>query len=413
MQNITTLFLNQLPASHTFDDAVRASSGNLLGKWSHLFADGSEATVQMYYDRFRRLDQAFNVVNTGDADLQYHFHAGARNDVVAGLGYRLSDQTETDGYEISFGNGHRRDNLFTGFVQDQIKLSDTVALTLGIKLEHNAYSGYEYEPSTQLVWSPSGRQTVWASAARAIQQPSWLNAESQLDIAAVPVPGVPFGLVHLSGNPKLEAPVLYDYELGYRTAISKHVTMDATVFIGDYDRLVTNEPQAPYFTTSPAPPHLVIPSVYENFGTALNYGAEFSAHLDVTKWWRISPGFSFLQMSVSQDAASNDPGFAATPGDSPKHQAQLRSNISLPHRLEWDTSAYYTSALAGGSAASGVVPAWTRVDTRVGWHFGESAEISVTGQNLLTPRHVEFLDGLQVTPMETARAVVARVTWRF
>jgi iron complex outermembrane receptor protein len=412
-QNITTLFLDRLPAFPTFNDAVRVGSGNVLGRWSHVFADGSEATVQMYYDRFRRFDQALNIVNTGDIDAQYHFHAGARNDIVAGLEYRLSDQDYTNGYEITFGDGHRSDNLFTGFVQDQIKLTESLAFTLGAKIEHNAYTGYEFEPSAQLVWSPNNRQTVWISTSRAIQQPSWLDSESQLDIAAVPVPGLPFGLVHLGGNPQLLAPILYDYEFGYRTQVSKRLTLDATVFIGDYDRLLTHEPQAPYFTTSPAPPHLVIPSIYENLGGALTYGSEFSAHWDVTKWWRISPGYSFLEMNMSQASSSNDTSFGTTPGDSPKHLAQLRSNITLPHRVEWDTSAYYTGLLTGASTSSGAVPAWVRVDTRVGWRFGESTEISVTGQNLLTPRHVEFLDGLQVTPMETARAVVARIVWRY
>ncbi|HEX4273836.1 MAG TPA: TonB-dependent receptor [Bryobacteraceae bacterium] len=412
-QTISTLFLNRLPTLYTLNDAVRVGSGNLLGRWSHVFANGSEATVQMYYDRYRRFDQALNVVNTGDVDFQYHFHAGARNDIVAGLGYRISDQVDTDGYEITFANGQRRDNLFTGFVQDQIKLSENVALTVGVKLEHNAYSGYEYEPGTQVVWSPGSRQTMWVSASRAIQQPSWLTAESQLDIAAVPVPGLPFGLVHLGGNPTFSAPTLYDYEVGYRSEISKRVTVDATVFIGDYDHLQTSEPEAPYFTTAPVPPHLVIPSVYENLGMALNYGVEFSAHWDVTRWWRISPGYSFLEMNVSETSSSRDTGFPATPGDSPKHQAQVRSNIKLPRGVEWDTSVFYVGTLAGGSTASGVVPAWTRVDTRFGWRVNDKTEISLTGQNLLTPRHIEFLDGLQVIPMETARAVVARVTWRF
>jgi hypothetical protein len=43
--------------------------------------------------------------------------------------------------------------------------------------------------------------------------------------------------------------------------------------------------------------------------------------------------------------------------------------------------------------------------------FGELAQISKTGQNLLSTGHIEFLDGLQVnaTP-KRARAFVARTT---
>jgi hypothetical protein len=40
-------------------------------------------------------------------------------------------------------------------------------------------------------------------------------------------------------------------------------------------------------------------------------------------------------------------------------------------------------------------------------------EFSVAGQNLLTPLHFEFFDGLQVSPTQVERSVVGRVTWRF
>jgi len=411
-QTISTLFDNRLPGMYTFTDPVQVSSGNILGRWNHVFSNGSETTVQMYYDHFRRYDQALNTLSTGDFDFQYHFHAGARNDIVTGAGYRVAEQSYVDGYEAVFGSGHRRDHLFSTFLQDEIKLNQSLSLTLGAKIEHNSYTGFEFEPSMRLVWAPTAHQAVWTSASRAIQQPSWLDAGSQIDIQSVPIPGG-FGLVRLSGNPSLPAPVLYDYEVGYRTEVSKELTLDTSVFFSDYHRLDTLEAQTPYFTLDPAPPHLVIPSLYQPFGKAHDYGVEFSARWNATKWWRLSPGFSFLQMNVSQDPRSTDTGFPAAPGDSPKHEAQLRSNITLPHHVDWDVSAFYVGTLAGGSTAAAPVPAYTRVDSRIGWHIGESIEFSITGQNLLRPRHLEFLDGLQVIPSQAARAIVARVTWAF
>jgi iron complex outermembrane receptor protein len=412
-QTITTLFENQLPDYHILNEQVQVATENMLGRWNHVFANGSEATAQVYYDRFRRVDQALNIVNTGDVDLQYHFHAGARNDIVAGLGYRVTDQSYTDGFEITFGTGHRRDNLFSSFIQDEFRLTDSVSLTVGSKFEHNAYTGFEYEPSVQLIWSPSSRQSVWASVSRAIQQPSWLYAEAQLDAAVVPLPGGNFAIAQVNGNLQGTAPIVFDYELGYRTELAKRLTLDATVFLGEYYRLETIDPVTPFFTSNPAPPHLVLPSVYGNLGNGRNYGGEISAHWDVTRWWRISPGFSFLQMALSADPGVTNATFVDATGNSPKRQAQLRSNIKLPHKMEWDTSVYYVGSLGIGSTGTPPVAAYTRVDTRIGWHMGESVDIGITGQNLLTARHVEFLDGLQVTPMETARAVVAKVTWHF
>jgi iron complex outermembrane recepter protein len=412
-QTISTVLLDRLPDPQIFDDKVRVGAGNILGRWNHVFSNGAEATAQVYYDRFRRFDQALNVENTGDVDLQYHFHAGSRNDIVTGIGYRVTDQSYINGYQVSFGSGWRRDNLFNSFVQDEISLTNSLALTIGVKFEHNAYSGYEYEPSVQLTWSPASRQTVWASASKAIEQPSWFYAESQLSAAIVPIPGVGAGIVQLNGSRRGSAPRVFNYELGYRAELSKRVSLDTSIFLGDYHRQETAEPGTPYFASSPGVPHLVLPNSYANLGNAKNYGIEVSGHWNAARWWRISPGFSFLQMDMSQDPRSQDNQFPLTPGDSPKHQAQLRSSIKLPRNVDWDTSAYYTGSLSATSLSPGPVAAYTRVDTRFGWRIGESVEVSVAGQNLLTPRHLEFMGGLQVLPMQAGRNMLAKITWSF
>jgi iron complex outermembrane recepter protein len=407
-QTITTLFSNQLPDAHTFTNKVAVGSGNILGRWGHTFSNGSETKLQLYYDRVRRFDQAFEVLNTGDADFQYHFRLGSRHDMLAGAGYRLTDHSYTESYEITFGSGHRRDNLYNTFIQDQIQLAPSLTLTVGSKFEHNNYTGFEFEPSAQVVWTATNRQTVWASASRAIRQPSWFDAESKLDAATFPLGGGGFGLVQLDGNPNTKAETLLDFEAGYRIQVSKQLSLDATAFNSHYSRLQSLEPGTPYFTFDPLPAHLVTPSYWDNLAHAHDYGAELSANWNVTGGWRLSPGFSYLQMKVGTDPSSHDTSTAASVGDSPKYQAQLRSTVKLPHRIEWDTSAYYV-----GGLRIGPVPSYTRLDTRFGWSIKEGVEFSVAGQNLLRPDHLEFFDGLQVNPTLVRRSVVGRVTWRF
>ncbi len=412
-QTLTTLFWNSLPNLYTVDNQVTVAAGDLLGRWTHTFANGSEATLQLYYDHIRRFDQALNIENTGDAEFEYHFHAGARNDVVTGIDYRISDQVYIDGYEVALGDGYRTDELFSGFLQDEVRLTNSLSAVAGVKIEHNSYTGFENEPGVQLVWSPTPRQTFWASVEKAIEQPSWLYAQGQLDVSSVPLEGGGFGLVHLSGNPDLASQRMLNYEIGYRARVSDRLTFDASVFYSHYDNLLTLEPQTAYFAQTPAPAHLVIPSLYENWGEADDHGIEFDARWRVTRWWSLAPGFSYLHMRLALDPGSQDTSFFATAGDSPKFQWQLRSEIRLPHRLEWDSAAYYVDSLIDGSTGAGTVPAYTRVDTRLGRPFGEHAEVSLTGQNLLSAHHLEFLDGLQVTPMDVGRAVVARISWHF
>jgi iron complex outermembrane recepter protein len=81
---------------------------------------------------------------------------------------------------------------------------------------------------------------------------------------------------------------------------------------------------------------------------------------------------------------------------------------NLTRAVQWDTSLYYVGRLDTGPVSS-----YTRLDTRIGWKANEKVELSVAGQNLLSPRRFEFLDGVQVNPTQTERCVVGQVTWRF
>jgi iron complex outermembrane receptor protein len=102
-------------------------------------------------------------------------------------------------------------------------------------------------------------------------------------------------------------------------------------------------------------------------------------------------------------------GAALTVGSNPQHQFQIRSYLNLPRNWEWDTSLYSV-----GRLPSIGVPAYVRLDTRLGWRLSERAEISLVGQNLLRARHPEF--GSLIGTIETAqikRSGYAKFTWSF
>ena len=407
-QTLTAVIANQLPLEPTFNEPVTVGAGNLQGKYDHTLSDGSELTVLTYFDRVHRDEVGENVEQKYNTDLQYHFKIGSRQDLVAGVGYRLSTDSFTGLLNGYFVPDHRRDSLFSVFLQDEIELTPNLAFTFGTKLEHNAFTGFEYEPSAQLVWTPRDRQSVWLSAARAIRQPSPLDENVHVASAIVPMDNGSFGVLELLGNPELKAETVLDYELGYRNQVNRKLYFDVSTFLSHYTDLRTTEPGAPYFTSDPGPPHVVLPIEWGNLARALNYGTELSGTWDVTSRWRISPGFSLLHMDVKPDASSGDTTVAATGGYSPKHQFQLRSSVKLSHRLEWDTSVYFVGVLTNGP-----VPAYTRLDTHLGWTMGESLYFSVSGQNLLSPHHFEFINGSLVDPTEVERSYVGKITWRF
>ena len=224
--------------------------GSVLAHWDHTLANGSSTSLQFYYNGLQRDGEAgANASNdTADLEFKHHLAAGTRNDIVWGLDYRFTtDQIRpAASYAFHINPPHRADNLFSAFVQDEIRLTSSLFLTLGTKFEHNAYTGFEYEPSAQLVWTATDRHAFWASAARAIRQPARTDFGAQFNVGTVPLPGDGVGLLTLFGNPQIQAENLYDFEAGYRAQINPRLSLDVTGFLSSYHQLQTVEPQTPF-----------------------------------------------------------------------------------------------------------------------------------------------------------------------
>ena len=61
-------------------------------------------------------------------------------------------------------------------MQDEIKLQEKLFLTLGTKLEHNDYSGFEVEPSGPVAnGMPTPKQMFWGAVSRAVRTPSRID----------------------------------------------------------------------------------------------------------------------------------------------------------------------------------------------------------------------------------------------
>jgi iron complex outermembrane receptor protein len=413
-QNITTVLSRQGFGMINFNDRTSTATHSIMSRWTHSFANGSQSTLQAFYSDAERLDQGRDDLHTADVDFQYRFRAGSRHDLVAGFGYRHTWLDYEGFYNYRYDQEMLESNLLSMFLQDEIRLAGDWSLTLGAKLEHNSFTQFEYEPGAQLVWSPDGRQALWFSAARAIRQPSWFYSNSILDAAAFPLENGGVGVVRLLGNPASQAEPLLDFGAGYRKQLTSNLTIDVAAFHTDYRRLATAEAGQPYFQAAPTP-HLVFPSYWKNQASARNYGAEFFATWQVTGGWRLQPGFSYLHMKVTRDSGSTDASVEGVSGNTPKHQAQLRSTLNLTRNLEWDASAYYVGGLRPSldGGPSSPIGAYTRVDTRLGWRVGDFTEFSLTAQNLLAPRRFEFPNVHQLTAAPVQRAVVGKVTWRF
>jgi iron complex outermembrane receptor protein len=393
----------------------RYSGGNLLTRWNRTFAPGSVTSLQIYFDRTARSDSTYNIgQNTLDIDFQHHIVWGARQDIVWGLGYRVSSDEMAPTLRISATPESRRTELFSSLVQDEITLRPSrFHLSLGARLEHNDYTGFDLQPSARVVWTPDSKNSIWGAVSHADRTPARSDDDFRVNFEALPgsaaTGNLPI-LVSLFGNPNQKNEQLTAFETGYRTTVTSRFSLDSTVFYNRYRELMSEEPGATRIETNPAPVHLLIPVSLGNGLYGETHGIEAFADWKVASFWTLSPGYTFFSMHLHPFAGSQDVTTASpTEGGNPDHQAQLRSSLSLLRNLQWNASAYFVNRLPAQA-----IPSYTRFDTGLTWRLGESVSLNLVGQNLLKDLHPEYSGpNSTVQPGQMRRAAYAKITWSF
>ncbi|MBI3851822.1 MAG: TonB-dependent receptor [Verrucomicrobia bacterium] len=371
---------------------IAVAGGNVLGRWSHTVSEASDFKLQLYYDRTHRdIPGTFaEDLDTYDLDFQHRFPIGERNDIVWGLGYRLIEDDVGNTAALAFLPARLSRQWFSGFVQDEIALvRDRLHLTLGTKLEHNDYTGFEVQPSGRLAWNVTQHQTVWGAVSRAVRTPSRIDN----DFFAPGNP--PFTL--LQGGTNFVSEELLAYELGYRIQPHPRLSLSLAAYYNDYDNLRSVEKVNP-----PAP----FPIVIANGQEGESYGAELTAEYRVTDWWRLRAGYTELRIHVRAKPGSTDTSNGSGESHDPNHQVTVRSSWDLPGHLEFDAGFRYVSQIENQK-----VPAYEELEARLAWRPIPKLELSIVGQNLLHNHHPEF--GALASRQEIERSVYGKVTWRF
>jgi iron complex outermembrane receptor protein len=390
----------------------RYSGWNLLARWKRSPSPGSETSLQVYFDRTTRGDSTYGIgLNTFDIDFQHHMVWGARHDIVWGLGYRISRDDIDPTFRISATPQNRNTLLFSAFAQDEIAiLPDRLHASLSARLEHNHYTGFDLQPSARLAWTPNIRNSVWGAVSVADRIPARTDTDFRVNFEVLPGPGPLPILVSLFGNPNQKNEQTTALEAGYRTTLASSFSLDSTLFYNRYRDLVSVEPEPMRIELNPAPVHLLIPTSFGNglYGEA--HGIEGFANWKVTSLWTLSPGYTFSSLHLHRFAGSQDLGSApATEGGTPDHQAQLRSSLDLPWKIQWNASVYFVNRLPAQS-----IPSYTRLDTGLNWRAGERASLSLVGQNLLRDLHPEYASSYSTVQSGLMRRTVyGKITWSF
>ena len=402
------------PYSQSIRDRWSYSGGNVLSRWKHAFSDNSSLIIQTYYDRTERESRLFNERrDTFDIDLQHSFALGQANRVIWGFGYRFTNDHIVNSTTIRATPTSRALNLFNGFIQDEFTLiPNTLALTAGSKVEHNDFTGWVVQPSGRLRWTPTQTLMFWGAISHAIRTPSRAEDDSALDQMTLPpnalFPGSPVALTTFGGQRGFRNESLVAYEIGTRYQPIEAWSIDISAFYNRYDRLRSVEPGTPSLATNPLPPHLVIPFVVSNKLAAETHGVEVSSEWHPIDWWHLRATYSYLRIRMIT-GTSLDPTGRNANGESPQHQASLRSLMQLPGNIELDLWGRFVDRLPTLN-----IPAYVSLDTRLGWKPIKNIEVSVVGQNLLESRRPEFTTAFVAqNGTETQRGAYVKLTWRY
>ena len=385
---------------------VDVSGGNLLARWHRSYDESSDMQLRAYYDYTLRDDPSFkDTLHTFDLDFQRSFTAATRHEIIWGAAYRFTSNRNEPGLIWALAPENSDDQLFSGFIQDQISLTDSLRVTLGTKLEHNDFSGFEVQPSVRVAWRPRDNHTLWAAISRAVRVPTRFERDVSVD-ATDPAGNPVFRLV---GNDDFESEELIAYEAGYRWRPLEALSFDLALFYNDYQELAAVEVGTIFM--DPATGQIIIPVESQNFMNGRTAGAELQIEWQPLPDWRLTASYSHIDMNLTplgMDLNRNE----TLEGSTPHNLAGLRSFLSLGGRFELDAQLRYQSRIRTQplTLEGEGVDSYTELDVRVGWQASDHWTISLVGQNLLHDEHPEF------GPLEgrgsLERAAYLKAEWR-
>jgi iron complex outermembrane receptor protein len=394
----------------------------LQGQWTRSFKDDSQIQALVYYSYDNQSLQtpisgytAPTITNLGqfDAEFQHRFHLNDWNEITWGGGFRnYSDQFLNPVYWY-YTPSNQSLNIYNIFLQDRFTLvPDLLYVTGGIKAENNSYTGWEWQPSGRILFTPDSKDTLWGSVSRAVRIPSQALESSDIYVTESPIPG---DYVALIPNSNLQSEVLTAYELGYRANLTKEFSLDLAGFYNSYSQLVSFEwvtgtfysPAGGTISNSLAPNQIPIYQAQNN-GSGDIWGGELSAKWNPVKTFQFALAYTYEDYDQAMVNSSNSE-LGATP---PHNMVSGRvSWEALPGwRLNGDC--YWVDATFQADANLNpplpTLSPYTRVNVGSTLKVDEQLTLGLWGMDL-EGTHTETIQTIGVNPTQIVPRVYGRV----
>jgi iron complex outermembrane receptor protein len=364
--------------------------GFLNARWERPLGDGIELHLLGSFDHSERdIPLTYSEIrNTGNVELETEIQ-NARHAATIGARARISADRIGNGRALTFNPSRRTIRLFSVYAQDRYTLpDDRWHLIAGSTFEHNTFTGFEFQPTLRLAFSPRDASwRTWVGVSRAVRTPSRIETD-------VTVPG-PAGLTVLAGSPAFAAERLDALEAGWRWSRGQALLVELSAFENRYDHLRSLEPG----TGS-------VLFVNGNLLNAKSNGAELTTTWRPSGWARLIVGARYLDKVLDLDVESRSPNRGQSEGNDARKIVTSQLSLDLPRGLQFDAVLRHV-----GRLPQPAVRAYTTVDLRLAWRPHRDWELAIAGRNLLAPPHTEAIQSS--APVEQVRpAGTISITWQ-
>lgn len=387
--------------------------GNIQSTWTHTIDDDSQFRLMGIYDRLNFANQGIEFGRDSYIlDAAWNGAWGDRHKWLVG------GQVRTDADAITT---LQYTNATTPYVpwaktytvtsvlfQDDIELiPDSLSFLAGTKMEVNAFTGFEIQPSGRLLKTIDDQRVTWAAVSRAIRRPNRIADGSAATLEIIPSV--------VSPATKLKSDALVAYELGYRAQPVEWFSWDVATFFNMYDHL----PLSTLTLVQPMPAFFVWEAT--NNMTAESVGAEITGTVEMTDQWKITGSYSYLSIWAHNNQPPVFPiVFTGNEADledgTPQHIVYVRNSWS-PTKL-WDVDLIFRGMTDMDIRET---PGYGEFDLRLAWKPKPGLEFAVMGMNLLDSNHPEYGIPSAISTAipfvrastEVQRSVYASVTYQY
>lgn len=391
--------------------------GNVQSTWTHTFEDDTQLRVMGIYDRLNFANQGIEFGRDSYIfDAAYNGTWGERHKWLIGGQVRTdADAITTLQYPnvtTPYDPPTKAYTVSSVLLQDEIELvPDRLSFLAGTKMEVNAFTGFEIQPSGRLLHTIDDERVTWAAVSRAIRRPNRIYDAAATTIV-VPVSG--FNSV-VKPSTRLKSDALVAYEAGYRAQPVEWFSWDVATFYNVYDHL----PLQNLTLTQPNPQFFEWGTT--NGMSAESVGAEFTGTVEITDAWKVSGSYSYLSiwahnnqppvLPVVYTGSEND-----LENGTPQHIVYVRNSWS-PTKF-WDIDLIFRDVSAITAREN---PGYGDIDLRLAWRPRTGLEIALMGMNLLDNSHPEYAIPASASTFlpfvrastEVQRSVYASVTYQY